>query len=842
MVLMPGPVGGTVTEHRLPRRASPQAIRLHIRADPENPAFDGTVEMDLILEDPTASIQLHAENLEIRGVMLGDEHLEFVHEGDRLTLHGSFPAGKETITITYTGQVRRDMAGLYLSKDGDRACLATQCEATDARTIVPCFDEPAYKSTWEWTITAPEGLNVLANGPLVERSTDDGWTTHRFAPTAPMSSYLIACCIGDFGSSDLLTVHDTPFRVWAMSGQEQHGDHGNKLAARMLPWFEEYFGQPYAYHKYDQIAVPSFAFGAMENAGLVLFRPSLLLLDPDTASWDDKRHVALVVAHEFAHMWFGNLVTMAWWDDLWLNEAFAEWIAHKCADAMEPDLDVWVPFRQRAAGALATDALSSTHAIYHPVKTPEEAQEMFDAITYGKGSAVMRMLESYLGEEAFCTGLRTYMEEFQFRNARGKDLWKHLGKASGEDVAGIMGDWVNQAGHPTIRVERTKHGLRLHQERTRSSPDAPRHDTLWRVPLVIRYGDDSGVHTVRRLMSGQTMDMDLEPSGALRFVWANAGDGGFYRVALDDELLAGALQHYNDLQPAERVGLLRDLWLQVRSGDLPVVRFLDALAASLGDIQYEVVEYQSAVVRLIDGLLDGRDGQTTFRAWVADAVRPLWAQEAGSDAGRQRRAAVLRILGIANDQEGVAAASDIGARERGGDEVDPQLASAAVIAEALNGDAGLLSTFLATYDERRNGDASPQDVERYLYALASFRDDACIARILKLMAENGVAAQAEGPLLRAMLGNAHAGRATWRHIVDDWDRVENRLGDAWVGIIVEASGEAPVDLADEIIGFWNDHLKGRAGQSFLRAKERLAERKELEARILPDLQAWASQR
>ncbi len=830
-----------MSEHRLPRRARPQQVRIHLRADPEQPTFTGDVEIDVVLEEPCKTIELHAEALRIEEILVDGELVDWSEDGDRLKLHGSFHAGSETIRIRYEADVRQDMAGLYLSKDGDRSCLATQCEATDARSILPCFDEPAYKCTWHWTITAPEGLTVLTNGAAESSETQDGWTTHRFAPVGPMSSYLIACCIGDFASTNEVVERDVPFRVWAMNGQEQHGDHGNELAVRMLGWYEDYFGQKYPFGKYDQIAVPSFAFGAMENAGLVLFRPSLVLLDESTASWDDRRHVALVVAHEFAHMWFGNLVTMAWWDDLWLNEAFAEWIAHKCAAAMDPSLDVWVPFRQRAAGALSTDALSSTHAIYHPVQTPEEAQEMFDAITYGKGSAVMRMLESYLGQEAFCEGLRTYMESFRFGNAHGKDLWKHLGKASGEDVAGIMGDWVTQAGHPTIAVRRVEGALRLSQHRTVSSPDANVDETIWRVPLVIRFADDAGVHRHRFLMSGQSADLNLDVSGDLRWVWANADDGGFYRVALDDDLFHDTLHHVQELTPAERVGLLRDTWLQVRAGERTIETFVEALDAMLGDTDYEIVEFQQGVLRLLDGLLHGQPEQATYRQWVGQRMRPVWDdKDDNSEPAKQRRAAAMRALGMAQEPAAVERARTIAANERAGDQVDPQLATAAVQAEALNGDLATLQVFLDTYDARRNGHYSPQDVERYLYALASFRDPACVTRILELLANAGVAAQAEGPILRAMLTSAHAGAATWQHVVSDWHDLEGRLGDAWIGIIVEASGELPVHLKDNVEAFWDAKLEGRAGQSYMRAKERLAERTELEARILPGLKAWAS--
>ncbi len=835
-----------MSEHRLPTTVSPRRYQIHLTADPAKPEFTGEVRIDIEVASATGEIVLHADKLTIDEATVEQDDLQPMGveiSGDRLVLTPRVPlaAGPASLHLRYTGKVRHDMAGLYLSKDGERACLATQCEATDARSIVPCWDEPAFKAVWQWTVTAPAALTVLANGPLESRDEEDGVATHTFAATPAMSSYLIACCIGDFAATSPLEARDTPFRVWAMRGQEQHGDRGNELAAQMLPWYEDYFGQPYAFGKYDQIAVPSFAFGAMENAGLVLFRPSLVLLDKDTASWDDRRSVALVVAHEFAHMWFGNLVTMAWWDDLWLNEAFAEWIAHKCADAMDPTLDVWVPFRQRAAGALSTDALGSTHAIYHPVKTPEEAQEMFDAVTYGKGSAVMRMLESYLGEEAFRAGLQSYMAAFRFDNAQGKDLWSHLADASGQDVAGIMGDWVRQPGHPTVSC-RWDGALHLSQYRTTSSPLIGEFQGTWRVPLVIRYADNAGVHEHRHLLA-ESDTLRLDVKGELKWLWPNVDDGGFYRVQMDDALLGLALANVAELSAPERVSLLRDLWMQVRSGRQAIAPFLATLEATLdGTAHYEVVEFQVGVLRMLDGLLHGHKEQAAYRSWVGRQLHRAWSNApGGTDAERQRRAALMRAMGaIAMHPDAVTSARKLAESERAGQVRDAELASVAVAVEAAAGDQATLALHMGVYNERREGTASPQEVERYVYALPQYRDPAAIAQILALLGAEGIAAQAEGPVLRAMLVSPATQAAAWGHLQATWEPTTARLGEAWLGIIVEACGELPTASAAEVIAFIEPRLKGRAGQSWARAQERLEERAELEQRVGADLRAWAS--
>jgi puromycin-sensitive aminopeptidase len=844
--------------YRLPRDVRPARYDLHLQLDPALPSFEGRLRIELEVQRPARELRLHA-----KGLVLAEATLRQGAKAFRATVEPRpdeeevllrFPevvgVGAATLEVAYTGPVSQAMAGLYLSKDGPDLCLATQCEATDARAILPCFDEPDRKAVFAWTVTAPQGLVVLANGKVRDRHDAGGRTTWTFEPTPPMSSYLVATAVGAFGATEPVEARGVPMRVHALGGKERLGGYGRDLAARLLPWYEDYFGQPYAFGKYDQVAVPSFAFGAMENPGLVVFRPSLLLVDPEKASWDDRRDVALVVAHEFAHMWFGNLVTMAWWDDLWLNEAFAEWMAHKATDELDPGLDVWSKFRSRAAGALSTDTLASTHAIYHPVKTPKEAAEMFDAITYGKGSAVMRMLEAFLGHEPFRNGLRTYMQAHRFGNARGADLWGHLGKASGHDVAGIMQDWVAQRGHPLVTARWEAGRLLLRQERAVASPDAPVPDTLWRIPLVVRYADDAGVHEARHLVAGREGALDLPVQGRLRWLWPNAGDVGFVQCLLEGELQGMALAHARELAPAERIGLLRDLWLGVRAGRREAPAFLDALAQLLdGAAPYDVLQQQVGFLREMEKVLEmagAQDALGALRAWVAARLGPAHAAIAGPRPGedereRMRRAALLRAVGgIARHPAGVGQARSVAQAERADPAaVDATLSTTAVAVEAVNGDGATLERHVATYLARRDGQASPQDVERYLYALPAFRGPEQVQRVLALLASGTVAPQAVGPILRALLVEPHAQEAAWTYLQEHWAEVPGRLGESWVAILVEATGELPPRLADEVRAFHAERLGEMASQARMRAQERLKERAALLARITPAVKAWA---
>ncbi|MHB8634563.1 MAG: ERAP1-like C-terminal domain-containing protein, partial [Thermoplasmatota archaeon] len=540
-------------------------------------------------------------------------------------------------------------------------------------------------------------------------------------------------------------------------------------------------------------------------------------------------------------------------DDLWLNEAFAEWIAHKAVSNLAPDLDAWTKFRQRASGALATDSLDRTHAIYHPIGTPKEAAEMFDAITYGKGSAVLRMMEAFLGESAFRAGLRGYMQAFRFGNAKGADLWRHLGDESGQDVEGIMGDWIRQPGHPAIEAawDAGSGTLRVRQARSRGSPLAAGGPERWRVPLVIAYGDDTGRHVVRHLLGKDEENVPLPVVGVLRWVWPNADDVGFYRCLTDDRLWEGLVQNAKELTNAERIAVMRDLWFQVRNGTRTPLEVLPLVARLVdGEAGYEVLQVQAALWRDVERILEAGAPRflPPFRAWVAQSYAKsyrrlgLRGRPGESAPDRMRRALLVRLVaGIGRSPKAVADTLKVAARERkDAAGVDGNLAGQAVAVEAITGNAATLKLHLSTALSRRDAGRSPQEVERYLYVLPAFRAPRQVEGVLEALLSGEVAAQAVGPILRALLVEPHSQKLAWRFLVRHWKKVSAQLGEAWIANLVEASGELPGNLARDVEAFWARQRKGRAEQAWGRARERLAEKAEFLARVTPDVARWAA--
>ena len=849
---------------RLPATVRPTHYDIDLDARVGAPTFQGRVRVALQVGDAVDRIVLHGRHLAVReahvaamGRRLRAE-VETDAEAELLTLRlpDRLPPGPASLEVEYEGVVSRNMEGLYLSRDGLEECLATQCEENDSRAIFPCFDEPTFKARFQWTVTTDAEATVLTNGRLVgvDPAPDGRARTWRFAPTRIMSSYLVGLVVGRIASSPEKVANGVPLRVWAMEGKERFGEFGNDFTARLLPWYEDYFRAPYHWEKYDQVAVPSFAAGAMENSGLVLFRQALLLVDPQTASWRAEKQAALVIAHEAAHMWFGNLVTMAWWDDLWLKEAFAEWMAHKATHALRPDYHVWEDFQGGRSQALASDSLASTHPIYNPVETPEQATEMFDAITYQKGCAVMRMLESFLGEEAFRDGLRAYMKDFAERNASGPDLWRHLESASARPVARIMRSWVEQPGHPLLTVEAEEAPgqatLRLRQSRFLTAPGAPDPGQTWEVPLVLRHADDAGVHETRHLLSGRDGTLHLPVQGRLRWLHANADAYGFYRQDLDPELGRRLLAHLHELTPLEQMALLEDEWGLVRAARRPIGRYLDLLDAAMrAATSHSVTERLAGALLTLEGLLEDEGDEEAlrrFRAWTAARLAPALAAlgadprpgEAAVDAAR--RVALYEALAlVAREPAALQAALDLAARERADPAaVDPNLAGVAVAAAAQTGDAARFEQHVQEYVRRRDAKAPPALTGRYLASFAHFRDPALVRRALGLWEEGVLSQEAVGPLLRLMLTRRHAQTHAWETMQARWSHVRGQLGDMWTGFLVEHTGHLPPALRPRLVAFYDANLKGVAQQSYARALEMMDQKAELQARVGADLAAW----
>lgn len=846
--------------YRLPPHVRPRRYDISLSARLGTPAFDGSVSISLDIAEASPTITLHARDLRISratldaagGTLSGSVTLDAAREIAIIDFGRPLPTGAATLRLVFDGQINRGLDGLYLASDGPEQLLATQFQATAARAAFPCFDEPAYKAEFAWTVTTAPEATVLANGPLVSvaDAPDGSAKTWTFAPSKPMSTYIAALVIGDIAAAPETVVAGTPLRVWAVRGKQQMGQFAQAFTARLLPWYERYFATPYHYVKYDQVAVPAFAAGAMENSGLVLFRQAYLLTDGQTASWAQEKTIAHIVAHEFAHMWFGNLVTMFWWDDLWLNEAFAEWLSIKAVNELAPDYAIWDDFQRTKATALTTDALQTTHPIYTQVATPAEADELFDTITYNKGCAVLRMLENFLGADAFRAGVRTYIHEFAERNAVGADLWRHLGEASNMPVAELMESWITQSGHPLIDVALDAAGqVTVAQTRFFSSADVQDGAAqLWAVPLVVRYADDAGTHTTRFLLRDRSATLPLDIQGTLRWCYANADEVGFYRqrysAGLRDQLIA----HLAELTGGEQMGLLRDEWALVTQGTRTITAFLPLLKALAAVDSYHVVEAVVGYLHAIDDLVEAAGSAATvesFRIWVGELYGArleaigLAPQQGESTNVTQQRIALIDALAlIAEDEDVLEQATHWAEREaQDSTAVDPNLALSYINAAAVGGDEQRFERHVALYQQRREAASTPQETNRYLQSFPRFRAPELVTSTLELIDQEIIPQESVGQTLVTMLARPHAQRAAWEYITANWQSIR-QLGLSWVSNVVEAAGKLPPDMRPAVTRFFDAELNGEAQMAYARAIETMEQQAAFRSHTRDALIRW----
>jgi puromycin-sensitive aminopeptidase len=771
-----------MSEHRLPRTVLPRRYDLRIEPDLETSTFTGAVEAAVEVREPVREIVLNANELTIGSASVAGTDVEWSLDAERerltLVLAHELPAGDSVVRVTFRGSLNDKLKGFYRSTftDADsvqRVIATTQMEPTDARMAFPCWDEPDMKAVFGVTLVVGDGLFAVSNAAEASRTTlDDGRVEIGFADTVPMSTYLVAFVVGPLDATEPVDVDGVPLRVVHVPGKGHLAPYALEIGSFCLRLFREYYGIPYPGQKCDLIALPDFAAGAMENLGAITFREAVLLVDPDQSTQTELQRVADVVAHELAHMWFGDLVTMKWWNGLWLNEAFATFMELLAVHAFKPPWQRWVAFTNERAAAFAVDALESTRPIEYEVNSPEDAEGMFDVLTYQKGGSVLRMLEQYLGEDGFRAGIRLYLRSHEYGNAETTDLWDAIEEATGEPVRRIMDSWIFQGGHPVVSVEVDGDGVTFAQRRFRFLPDAG--SATWAVPLLVRIGDGE---PQKVLLDAESTTVELP--GASKGIVVNAGGHGFYRVRYSPALLEQLRSRVFDLAPVERSILLDDTWASVLAGDTPAPAFLDLASGFTEETDPAVWTTLVGAITALERLLDG-DDRERMRAWIRDLARPAlgrlgWDPTDGEDElTRQTRQTVLTLLG------GLGADPEVRGRARevhdayldDPSSVEPGVAAAAVSVVAAAGGDEEHEAFL----DRYRSSSSPQESLRYLYALAGFPDDALAQRTLDLSLSE-VRSQNAPFLVLLLLGNRSVNELAWQFVKDEWETINERFPD-----------------------------------------------------------------
>jgi puromycin-sensitive aminopeptidase len=790
--------------HRLPATVVPQKYTLTLRPDLEKLTFHGEEAIDVRVRSPVRRISLNASELQVQGASVSPAKgaaqtakvsLEPKAQRVHLTFPRPVPKGDATLRLTFTGTLNDQLAGFYRSKyamaDGTTGIMAaTQFEATDARRAFPCWDEPEWKATFQLSLHVPDGWAAVSNTPIAEDAKlRGGGRLVRFAETPRMSTYLLAFVLGPLASLEGKSRTGTRVGVWALPDRIQHGRWALDEASRILDYLNEYYGIRYPLPKIDHLALQDFAAGAMENWGAVTYREQALLFDPATSSALTRQRIVSIIAHETAHMWFGDLVTMAWWDDLWLNESFASWMGEKTVDALHPDWQMWTQFLYGdTVHGLDLDGLRSSHPIEVAVKDPAEVREIFDDISYAKGASTLRMLEQYLGEAVFRRGLQRYLKGHTYGNARTRDLWEALGAASRQPVRSLMDSWVKQTGFPLLDVTVTRKGgeatLSVSQSRFLYENLAGVRDakTRWKVPVTVARSGQR--EPVRFLLAGKAASAPLGRSRAPAerdWVKVNAGQSGFYRVNYPAEEWARlrAAVVAGELGPRDRLGLQNDAYALMRAGHLPATTFLEVTSAYAGEDDATVWRTISESLDGFERLIADEPYREAFHAYARE-VYALAARRAGWEArpgeghlDAIRRMIVLTAMGHHGDRATLReAAARFGAYRRDPSRLHPDLRGVVFGHVAQEADE---AAYEELWDLERKASLQEEKV-RFLNALTRPRRKELLERTLRRSLTDEVRSQdAVGVIVGVAGNNAGTGRdLAWAFIEDNWTELYRR--------------------------------------------------------------------
>jgi tricorn protease interacting factor F2/3 len=645
---------------RLSQTVLPEKYNLNFDVNFEHFLFIGRAEIRVVIQEVTSVLRLHCEELQITEISLCQENESFqiafdLVEGE-LHIKSDTPLvpGNYSLNVGFSGKLNDNLSGFYRSRyidnNGREAYLATtQFEAPYARKAFPCFDEPAFKASFKVSLSIPVHMTGISNMPVESESIANGRKVIDFVPTPPMSTYLLYMGAGDFDFIEQIRDGRT-IRVYGVNGKSKQGTFALQFTADALHFFEQYTNVSYPLPKLDLLAIPDFAAGAMENWGAITFREVLLYVDENTTSLAIKKRVAEVIAHELWHQWSGNLVTMKWWDDLWLNEAFATYQAYKAVDKYFPQwhiLDDFIDGDTRAAFDM--DMLSTTHPIAVPVHTANEIEEIFDDISYGKGGSVLRMIEGYIGEEAFRMGVSAYLQKFAYQNAIAEDLWETLEQHSGLPIKELLISWITKPGFPLLTASRKNSSIHLSQQLFTTRKDVS--PTPWPIPLTWISQDASD----ERLFDTKECDLSVTS----KFLKFNKSQTGFYRTHYDKQMYTELCQAVKNRQFHEydRWGILNDLWACVFAGHAALSDLLEIMDWYDTEDHLFVLREISSQCSEINQLLRFSDhGQSLFNRYrtpFAHTLENLGWQSTGLEAPnlKQLRSMTIEFLIHAGDEK-----------------------------------------------------------------------------------------------------------------------------------------------------------------------------------------------
>jgi len=829
------PLADKSHDYRLPKNVTPHRYEIRLTPDLAAFTFAGEESVSVKVNESTAEVVLNALELEILSVsaeqsgksVAGRAELESAKERAHLKFAEPLAPGEWTLKIAFRGILNDKLHGFYRSQYQDSAgkthtVATTQFESTDARRAFPCWDEPELKASYKVTLVVDANLAAISNAGIErERPLTANKKEVVFRETIKMSTYLVAFIIGEFEATEPADA-GTPLRIVHVPGKRELASWARKIGVFSLTYFAAYYGLKYPGDKLDLVAIPDFASGAMENLGAITFRETALLADEHSASRAELERVADVVSHENAHMWFGDLVTMLWWNGIWLNEAFATFMEMLAVDAWKPEWKRWESFSVSRAAAMAVDGLRSTRSIEYEVRSPEDCRAMFDILTYEKGAAVLRQLEQFLGAEQFRKGISLYLRKHQYANTETHDLWNALEESSKQPVRKMMDSWIFQPGFPIIEASAPPDGRGLKLAQRRFYYLSENSDQTWHVPVMVRARTEQGVVTRKLLMTEREATVEL---GA-KVDWAlvNEGGHGFYRVHYAPELLSALTRNLGELKPIERFSLVSDTWAATVAGLGPLSEFLKMVRLFPNESDINVWRAILGAFGYLEMIADGGDrpalAEFVYSVVAPAAARLGWESRKGeSELDRQLRGTLIGALGtLGNDTDVQKRARELYARyEDDPSSADRDLAPALVGILAYSGDAARYQEFKDKFKAAR----TPQEEQRYLFSLTSFRDRALLEATMAMTLDGQVRTQNSPYLMHSLLLNTACRYEAWDFIQSNWQEMSRKYPDNALPRMCEAV-VALLDREDAVKSFFATHRVRLGGKIIDQHLERLA--------------------
>ena len=752
----------------------PNNYKLSLILNRQARTFDGTVAIYGKTQPGFKNITVHSKELEIKSIVMDGKKADFSYgENDALIItHPDINSGEHLIFITYSGKITDSMHGLYpcyFEHDGiKKELLATQFESHHAREVFPCIDEPAAKATFDVTLTTENNITVLGNMPVKNQKIEDDKLVTEFETTPIMSSYLLAWVVGEMHKKTAFTKGGVEVNIWATPAQSSESlDFALNIATRSIDFFNEYFGTPYPLPKSDHVALPDFSSGAMENWGLITYREIALLADPTTTSISSKHYIATVIAHELSHQWFGNLVTMEWWNDLWLNESFASLVEYTAVNALEPSWNVWLDFASSESSiALRRDSLDGVQPVQTDVNHPDEIGTLFDgAIVYAKGARLLQMLQHYIGDDAFQAGLRIYFKEYAYKNTVAADLWACFSKVSNKDIAGFMDQWISKPGFPVLHASRKDDKIYLNQERMASRLTSP-SDYLWPITLNSNNSD------MPKLFDTKEMVVNSKSTSPLRF---NINNKAHFITHYSKGLFSQIIEQINndELQPIDRLQILNEQILLANAGIISssdLIPLLDSLKNETTESVWDVM--CMAINELKKFVENDKNAEIKLRTFVGNLANKQyeklgWTPKPNEpETDTKLRSTIISLMLYAELPEAIEIADNL-FKSTEIDQLDPELRClilASVVRQGQNDK--IIDNLVNIYKTTELSDLK-QDIN---VALTSTQKPEVISKLLNISKDESVVrVQDNFRWIVYLLRNKYGRNLTWQWIRDNWD-------------------------------------------------------------------------